>query len=226
MGFLSTIFQPKQLIQNNVKTVITSKTSDTEKSCEPKSKSSTSKSKSSKRKAKSRNKDKVSAQVMEKPEVTPPQVLVCQTMMEKVNNWKGPEDFLILFTSEDARITCEDGVSFNARQFSMITHSIMESAPDLRLNYSSIETTGPGKASIEGIVVSGTHTGAPFSPMPGVPPVEAKGKHFVLDEERDLVELDMDTNKISSIHIISLGTQTGPVGLYELIGGKMGPPPP
>lgn len=221
MGLLSRLFQPKHPIQDDVKTVTSSKTGNTEASFE--SKSSNSKSKSS-----TRNKskgDKVPPKVVEQLEVTPPQVLACQSMLEKINHWKGPEDFLTLFMSEDAKVTCEDGVSFTARQFAMLIVGIKASVPDLRLTYSSIETTGPGKASIEGIVVSGTHTGAPFSPMPGIPAVPAQGKHFVLDEERDLVELDKDTNKISSIYIISLGTQTGPVGLYECVGGKMGPPP-
>lgn len=82
-------------------------------------------------------------------------------------------------------------------------------------------------------VVRGTHSGAPYSPLPGVPPVSAKSPPVVCqnDPEKVLVTFASGSKlqKIAKIQVDPLlGGKgfSGPVGFYLQAGGDPSKLPP
>ena len=78
-------------------------------------------------------------------------------------------------------------------------------------------------------VVKGVHTGAPFSPMPGVAPVEATNKACQNDPEQ-IRALFNDEGQLTRLTVTALpgGQYSGPVGFFLQAGGDPAalPPPP
>ena len=126
-----------------------------------------------------------------------------------------------LFTSKDMKVAFEDGQTMPVAAFVMTSNSIRKSFPDIVFQYEKIKETKPGRVLVDNYVVSGTHTGEPygFGPYPKIP---AAGKHVVNDPGRIWVQVE--DGKITKMDVISLGDKTGPPGLYQQIGGVLGPP--
>ena len=106
--------------------------------------------------------------------------------------------------------------------------NLLASFPDLTFNVKKVTPklnhTGAWAADI---VVSGTHTGAPFSPMPGVlPALEPKGVKVDIGPETFTLAADAD-GKVYSMKITPLheGKPAGPPGFYKGIGGQLPSPP-
>ena len=112
---------------------------------------------------------------------------------------------------------------------------LMASFPDFTFNSTKVE---PKKTADGGwaadIVVTGTHSGAAFTPMPGMlPAVETTGKTVNIGPETFTLYLD-GAGKVAKTTIEPLreGAPAGPPGFYTEIGGVMpsgppaGPPPP
>ena len=106
--------------------------------------------------------------------------------------------------------------------------NLLASFPDLTFNVKKVspkqDKTGAWAADI---VVEGSHTGAPFSPMPGMlPAIEPKGTKVVIGPETFTLAADAD-GKIYSMRITPLheGKPAGPPGFYLGIGGELPSPP-
>jgi hypothetical protein len=106
--------------------------------------------------------------------------------------------------------------------------NLLGSFPDLTFNVKKVspkqDKTGAWAADI---VVEGTHTGAPFSPMPGMlPAIEPKGTKVIIGPETFTLAADAD-GKIYSMRITPLheGKPAGPPGFYLGIGGQLPSPP-
>ena len=124
------------------------------------------------------------------------------------------------------RYIFEDGQSLKVGEVAQAQILIRKSFPDFKFNYTSMEVLlGPNTVTIEGLQASGTHTGEPFTYAPTIPAIPATGIHCANDEERAIIEFDDETGKIKTIRVISMGTKTGLIGLYEQIGGGSGGPP-
>lgn len=98
-----------------------------------------------------------------------------------------------------------------------------ECFPDFQFTYTSIKkhAGGDGTVVVEGAHFSGTHTGAPYTAAPELPPLPANGCVVVNDEERWFFVVDSETGLIKSWSLISLGPTTGPMGAYEQIRDAM-----
>lgn len=71
------------------------------------------------------------------------------------------------------------------------------------------------------IIVDGTNTGKPFSPIPGLKPVNSCGKRVKVGPERYLMYTNED-GYISKMTIESLNTgPSGPFAFYAAIGGVL-----
>lgn len=143
-----------------------------------------------------------------------------EAWLDNMNNFTDIESFLACFTSKDSKMQPEDFGSFSAEMLAHLVHSIHKSFPDVTFQFSGIKESPskPNMVVVEGLYCSGTHTGAPFSHMPGFPPIPATGKSVQNDEENFYITLV--NNKIELVEIVAYGTLTGPAGLYEQIGGN------
>lgn len=81
-------------------------------------------------------------------------------------------------------------------------------------------TTGGWAARI---VVSGKHTGAPFTPMPGLlPPINATGTDCTIGPELFTMWCNQEGKAVKmEIEALSKDALVGPPGFYVLVGGKL-----
>ena len=101
-------------------------------------------------------------------------------------------------------------------------------SPDLKFFHSYIDQSAddPNMLVLHDFCANGTHTGAPFC-MDDLPPLEARGHRWVLDECESYFYFEDDDNddddecpKILSFEEIAFGEYTGPFKLYHLIKKK------
>jgi len=159
----------------------------------------------------------------------PRNIQVAEAFMASWNNFtnaNGREVAVALFTTPNATCHYEDGLKLKADEVMDALELIFKSFPDTKFAHGEITIPKDNKkyVIIDGFQFSGTHTGAPYSMVPGVfPEIEAAGTHAVNDEERIILKLD-DDYKIRSMEVVAFGSMTGPPGLYEQIGGSLVPP--
>jgi hypothetical protein len=135
------------------------------------------------------------------------------------NNFTSADDMMAHFVSEESAAIAEDHPPIPARATAEGIGRLHASFPEIKFAYKSIEQKGPDRVVIEGIRCSGTHTGVPYSMVPGVfPAIEATGIACINDEER--FWFNIKDNKIDTLEVVALGTLSGPAGFYEQIGGK------
>lgn len=107
--------------------------------------------------------------------------------------------------------------------------NLLASFPDLTFNLHKVAPTKQADGSwAADIVVMGTHTGAPFSPMPGkLPPVDTTGKQVLIGPETFALFTD-EAGKVVATKITPLheGAPAGPPGFYTEIGGVIPKPNP
>ena len=122
------------------------------------------------------------------------------------------------------------GMVMDKAKFGEAAGNLLGSFPDLTFNFKKATP----KANKDGswaadIVVMGTHTGAAFSPMPGMlPAIETTNKCVHIGPETFTLWADAE-GKVCKIEITPLGAghPHGPPGFYQEIGGVLpGPPPP
>jgi hypothetical protein len=105
--------------------------------------------------------------------------------------------------------------------FADIIELIHASFPDGRFDYTDIyDGVVPNTVVVEGFRFTGTHTGMPYSFLPGVPALPASGKHVANDEERLYFTMGVD-HKIEHVTVIAMGMHTGPAGIYEQLIGSL-----
>ena len=151
-----------------------------------------------------------------------PGVRVARALVDLYNNKDlSVEDMGKLFVcDEKKRYVFEEGMRLTPVEVAQMLLLIRSSFPDFKFTYDSIEVEANNKVTVEGLKAFGTHTAAPFAFPPGVvPPISAAGVFCENDEERVWLELDKNW-KIKTCHIIAMGDKTGPIGLYEQIGGS------
>lgn len=150
-------------------------------------------------------------------------IKAAQCLMHRFQNYPSDEDMMKLFLSEESEMVPEDNPPVPANAVAGVVRGVHDSFPDVQFTYKSIIPDGEDNVTIEGIKVFGTHTGKPYSMVPGVfPPIQATGKYIENDEES--FYLTMVDGKIQTLQILSYGKVTGPAGLYEQIGGSLIPP--
>lgn len=101
-------------------------------------------------------------------------------LMVAYNNFTTIEDFIALFVSEKSVISFEDDFpNVIPRQSDEAIRDFHLSLPDIKFTYDSIKETEAGEATIENLKCTGTHTGAPYTMVPGLfPPIPTTGKHL------------------------------------------------
>eukprot|EP00522_Entomoneis_paludosa_P003921 CAMPEP_0172470656 /NCGR_PEP_ID=MMETSP1065-20121228/66899_1 /TAXON_ID=265537 /ORGANISM="Amphiprora paludosa, Strain CCMP125" /LENGTH=206 /DNA_ID=CAMNT_0013228657 /DNA_START=31 /DNA_END=651 /DNA_ORIENTATION=+ len=129
------------------------------------------------------------------------------------------EERLSFFASEKVLIKPDGEPPITALEFMKVLKSFQDSFPDGKIQGSSIQEIEPNVVLIDNNVVSGTHTGAPFQPLPSWEPLPPSGKHIEMDPERAFVTLEQE--KIVKLEVISLGNYSGAAGVYVLAGGTL-----
>ena len=176
-------------------------------------------------------------------------VQAVKTCMEKMNSYV-PEDpdlyaqrILDCYDSPDTPLIAEDGEQYKATDLAELCVNIYKSFPDFHMTYGKVtyiaKTPKQGKntysskkeedddivaeVELDSLIVSGTHTGAPYTIAPGVlPELPPSGKYVQNDEQRMVFYLNKKAEIVKS-QLISLGVHTGAIGLYTLAGGDVSP---
>ena len=188
------------------------------------SRSSHGSGKHKKRTSKSRSKSKthegssLDLTVPAADEISPNEKIIAD-YLATLNRHGSVEEMLTFFASPDVEVAPEDAPAVPASVFAQILVDCYLSFQDMSFDGHSIKEIRPGVVYLEDNVVTGTHTGVPYQPLPSLPPVPASGKYVVLDPER--VYFTMENGKITRMEVIALGCNSGVTGLYTLAGGKM-----
>ncbi|CAB9503943.1 expressed unknown protein [Seminavis robusta] len=127
------------------------------------------------------------------------------------------EETLGLFESPDVTMEFEDGLKCTARECALQLKMAYESFPDYGMSLAAIceDPRSPKRIFVDGVCWSGTHTGTPYTIIPGeLPAIPPSGKRISLDEERYIFHMKKG-GKIGKIQIIAMGSITGYAGLYE-----------
>ena len=151
-------------------------------------------------------------------------IRTAERLVEVYNNFDREELFK-LFTSRKAKISFEDDYipDITPVQVADNMESFRRSFPDVKFSYDSIKEDEPGVVVMEGVKCIGTHTGEPYTMVPGVfPAIPATGIHCMNDEE--IMDFTFKDGKIRKMKIIALGSSSGFSGFYQQIGGSLVPP--
>ena len=162
--------------------------------------------------------------------------------IEAAHNWMDamntyipddPEAFMARITgcyeTEDSPVILEDGERYKAKDCSGLFYLTHLSFPDFVMKYDTnvAEKTGfkDGikfvEVTIDAMYATGTHTGAPYSIIPGqLPAVPTSGKYVENDEQRISLLFNED-GKITQTQVIAMGTHTGFAGFYTRAGGTI-----
>ena len=169
--------------------------------------------------------------------------------MERMNTYV-PDDnelyaqrIIDCFASPDSPLIAEDGEKYTTTDLANLCIMICKSFPDFHMkygdvtyidkegssNHTSFGTNCPeeerivAQVELDALIVSGTHTGEPYTIAPDVlPALEPSGKYVENDEQRMVFFLNKDA-KIVKSQLVSLGVHTGAIGLYTLAGGDASP---
>ena len=145
---------------------------------------------------------------------------IIESYMAAKNRHASAEELLQFWSSDQARVKFDDHDGMTAKDLILEIQNCFEAFQDLHFKYDSIEEAKPGEVFVEGLVVTGTHTGdLKFADFPVLPKT---GKHIVLDEERLLFYFK--DGKIIKMVDFALGNLTGPPGMYIAVGGKLEKP--
>ena len=131
---------------------------------------------------------------------------------------RGDPSKMALYFTEDALFIPEDVPPIPIAQLVQFNKHLKNCFPDLNFAHKTISAgEKPHTVVVEDAQFSGTHTGAPYTPMPGkIEPVPVSNKFVIVDEERWFFEMAQDgSGKIKSFSVIALGPVTGPMGVYE-----------
>lgn len=126
-------------------------------------------------------------------------------------------------------------VTLDKAGYLAVTADILKSFPDfVYTRTSAMEYDGPTK--VEWVaVVKGTHSGAPYSPLPGVPPVSPKKPPVACENDSEKIIMYFKSGSgLQQIQKLKVDAVpggkgfSGPVGFYLQAGGdpsKLPPPP-
>jgi hypothetical protein len=135
------------------------------------------------------------------------------------------EKFMSHYESKKTKVHMEDGDTFTVEDTAKVLVMCHQSIPDFKVFYEELEEKSTKVIIMDGVQAMGTHTGAPFTILPGVfPAVPATGKLIHNDEERWIFK--MRDGKICRGTIISMGVASGFAGIYTSAGGSLVPTSP
>ena len=120
------------------------------------------------------------------------------------------------YKSNDVDIILEDGEAYKPDALGKAIAVLYESFPDFKFKWSDVVAVDkkPNRIAVEEIFAEGTHTGKPYSLLPGVlPEIPTTGKYVVNDEQR--FEFEMEHGKIIKAEVYALGVYTGISGFYQ-----------
>jgi len=128
-------------------------------------------------------------------------------------------DGLMAIGTPDAKFSWGEGQSMPWVDYVKECKDVFASFPDIHCEWSERSELNDGTVTSK-VVVTGTHTGAPFGFGP-FPPIEATGIKCQNDPE--CVEWIVEGDKLKEMKVTSPegSTKTGPSGLYVQIGGRM-----
>ena len=164
---------------------------------------------------KKKNKSSKTKQHTEENTVTPNEQVVLN-LLDTWNTHSKPEVSMALMKSKDAKFVFEDDICLTAEQMMQGFEVIFASFPDFHMANKHVKEVEPGVVLIEEQVVTGTHTGEPFT-FANHEPIARTDKKVVLDPER--VYVTVEDGKVAEWKMIALGTNVGIHGLYIGIGG-------
>ena len=134
------------------------------------------------------------------------------------------------YESIDSPVILEDGEAYRADDCSKLFVLTHQSFPDFFMNYGEIVESKQNdkhnyvKVEITTMYATGTHTGAPYTIVPGVlPAVPPSGNPVQTDEQTIVLTLDKKTTKIIKCQVIAMGMHTGFAGFYTRAGGDLEP---
>ena len=131
------------------------------------------------------------------------------------------ERLMQFYQKEDTPIILEDGERYKPEQCNQMFDITFRSFPDFKFSYGKIEEIKPNQVTVEGLHATGTHTGAPYTIMPGtLPAVDPSGKTISNDEQLLIFHFD-ENQKIKKLEVIAIGSYTGFVGFYTRAGGDL-----
>lgn len=131
------------------------------------------------------------------------------------------EDSALAFTGHGPPITLRKAGIMDA------VAALHDAFPDFTFNPGCVvpEITAEGCWAAK-IVVTGTHTGAPYAPAPHLPKVAKTGRSVVIGPETFKLFVNAEGLVVRhEIEVHEPGKPAGPPGFYEGIGGVMLPPP-
>jgi len=226
MGFLSKMFKKSSKTQEVPKKVIVPADTDSE-SKTSNSSGSNQKKRSKSSKHRSSGSKSSSKGQKESPPQEPKNIEIAKAFIAAWNDLKNADDMVAaLYASPTTKVYFEDDFQLNALECSRGLERLYKSFPDMKFSYGSISVPRDNKNAVilDNVRCCGTHTGAPYSMVPGLfPDIEATGTYCINDEERFILKLD-ENGKVRSMEVVALGSVTGPAGFYEQIGGSMVPP--
>jgi SnoaL-like polyketide cyclase len=142
-----------------------------------------------------------------------------QGYMDAINRHADLDALLSFYTSNQVKIVFEDGLTVTAQTSCELYQSLYACFPDIQRAYASLavpRANKPNVVLVDETTASGTHTGAPFGfkHRPKIPPT---GRRFENDPAR--LFFTVVDGKIDRIEVVAIGSRTGPLGIYEAIGG-------
>lgn len=128
------------------------------------------------------------------------------------------------FEAPDSPLILEDGEEHKAEQCSALFHLTHASFPDFCMKYGKVtEQFSKDEIIVEihAVYATGTHTGEPYTIMPGLlPAIPPSGKYTEDDEQMIVLHMNKDA-KITKCQVVALGTATGFAGFYTAAGGDV-----
>ena len=134
------------------------------------------------------------------------------------------------YESIDSPVILEDGEAYRAEDCSKLFVLTHRSFPDFVMNYGEVVELKTSdkhnyvEVEVTTVFATGTHTGTPYTIIPGVlPEIPPSGKPVENDEQTFVLTLDKKTAKIIKCQVIAMGTHTGFAGFYTRAGGDVEP---
>ncbi|EOD22142.1 hypothetical protein EMIHUDRAFT_435578 [Emiliania huxleyi CCMP1516] len=131
--------------------------------------------------------------------------------------------------ADDFQAVFEGGkVKLDKQAYLAVTADLLKSFPDFTYTRSGpIAYADSPNIVVWTAVVKGTHSGAPYSPLPGVPPVSAKSPPVACRNDPEKITLNFASGSgLQTISRITVeqklsggGGYSGPVGFYLQAGG-------
>lgn len=141
------------------------------------------------------------------------------------------EHFCSFFEDENSNVVAEqDGEQYKPADCGALFYLTHLSFPEFDMPWAEMKMEKGNdtskknyiKVTVEGLHAKGTHTGAPYTIMPGkLPTVPASGIYCFNDEQTLVFTMNKETGKVKKYEVIAMGSMTGFIGFYTRCGGDL-----